>query len=89
MSKNEVYADSIKLILDTIESRDADRGLISDKSDKYMACAMFVKSDRKDRLINNLFNGNKLTHDNKDTLIDDIAYELELLRRVLEKEAKK
>lgn len=80
------YVDAIAAALDVITNRFDDRGSITDRTDKYIAAALVVKSERKAAVLEKYFTGQAvLTNDNIDTVIDDVAYTLELLRRIISK----
>lgn len=85
------YRTIAEQVIEVINSRDEARGALSARTTKYIGCAMFLKQERKGQLIDMLLKNQlpasaKLCKDIKDTLIDDIAYSLELLARIEEVE---
>jgi hypothetical protein len=69
------------------ESRDNVRGSIKDRTDKYILSGLIIKTERfnlvLERVIqNNLYKKEKLTNDDKDTMIDLTAYLIEFSRRI-------
>ena len=69
------------------ESRDEIRGSIKDRTDKYILSGLIIKTERFTKVLerviqNNLYKQEKLSIDDKDTMIDLTAYLIELGRRI-------
>ena len=69
------------------ESRDDIRGSIKDRTDKYIISGLIIKTERFEKVLerviqNNLYKKEKFSNDDKDTMIDLVAYLIELARRI-------
>jgi hypothetical protein len=76
--------DIIEAAKKITESRDQIRGSIKDRTNKYILSGLIIKTERFEKILERIMQGNKqiISEDDKETVIDLVAYLVEAARRI-------